>query len=1253
MTMMTILLLLMSMSAALAADHGPLLDRALNNDPTATMQRADGTFAVWVHFTDRGLSPSAFSSALAAATRDLPQRTLDRRAKTALPGEPLVDARDLPVAPQYIEAISALGAEPRRQSRWFNAASFNATRDQITALSQLSFVDHVELVAMFRRDVLGDLGNQSAPLDGLRKSEDHRYSLDYGGSLTGLEQINVPPVHAMGLSGQGVFIGMLDNGFMTTHEAFSHLDIIDAYDFVNDDDIVGPEEGDHPNQANHGTQTLSVLAGFADGSLVGTAFNASVILAKTEDMNDETPIEEDYWVAGLEWVESLGADIVTSSLGYYYWYEFADLDGNTALTTIAADMAVGRGICVFNSAGNQRGDEDFPYLTVPADGDSVIAVGAVDSGGLVANFSSPGPTADGRTKPDLTALGVGTFTVAYWNDTGYTSANGTSFATPMLAGVAALLLERMPTLTPMQVREALRSTADNHIRPDNDYGWGIVDAEAALAYFGPTIDHTPLIDTEDVIGPYIVTATITSPEPLDSGSLALSWRVDNGPWQQVGLNAAGDDVYTAEIPGQSSDSQVDYYIEASDVEGLTITSPLLAPAEVHGFLIGTDQTPPTLVHTPLMNQVPQNWPPTVRATADDNLGIDRIELTYQLNGGADEGPFSMDDAGGFYELLFPLAAGAVQVGDVVTYQLTAFDVAGAANSTTSGPFDVPVVADLGSILVINNGSGSAAAADEDPESQDDGKPQSPITQVTSSADDITSWLSDAGYLVTMINHGQISPGDFAGFDVIVAACGNNGSPLAGTSLRNMLVEWAQGGGAILVESGELAYDTFVTPGYPELGEHVLHSDSFGGDLLYEFPINANESDHPFLNRPNMLRDPFQLNVPDGVYDFSCSDVAGPADEALAVVRTPYSANSGGIILYDENSAPEAGQSVYITFDVSYLDESVGRALVENAVSYLVATEPPGGASIAGLVTLADGGDPTGATVSCRHAATTVGPDGSFTLDGIYGGTHILTASLSGYAPVELTVEIMDDEVLGGQQFMLLPVTEVNLSVEADLPIPDYDPIGITSTLDVIDAGQLLGITVDLDISHNYIGHLEVKLISPSGTAITLHDNSGHSADDIVGNYPLTLSVDGPGDLADFVGEDALGEWTLHVADTNYGVWGTLNSWGLNLLLSQGVTAVEPDTPVAVTRLVGNAPNPFNPQTMIAFELASSGTVRLDIHDLRGRLVRRLVSGHVEAGPHQVRWDGRDGAGRDMASGVYFSRLIAEGVTQHQKMTLVR
>ncbi len=128
---------------------------------------------------------------------------------------------------------------------------------------------------------------------------------------------------------------------------------------------------------------------------------------------------------------------------------------------------------------------------------------------------------------------------------------------------------------------------------------------------------------------------------------------------------------------------------------------------------------------------------------------------------------------------------------------------------------------------------------------------------------------------------------------------------------------------------------------------------------------------------------------------------------------------------------------------------------------------------------------------------------------------------------------------------------------------------------------------------------------------------------------------------------------MHVADSNYGVWGTLNSWGLNLLLSQGVTAVDPATPVAVTRLVGNAPNPFNPQTMIAFELASPGTVRLDIHDLRGRLVRHLVNGHAEAGPHQVLWDGRDGSGRDMASGVYFSRLVVGGTAQHQKMTLVR
>jgi len=172
--------------------------------------------------------------------------------------------------------------------------------------------------------------------------------------------------------------------------------------------------------------------------------------------------------------------------------------------------------------------------------------------------------------------------------------------------------------------------------------------------------------------------------------------------------------------------------------------------------------------------------------------------------------------------------------------------------------------------------------------------------------------------------------------------------------------------------------------------------------------------------------------------------------------------------------------------------------------------------------------------------------------------------------------------------------------------------------------------------------------------VTLHNLTGSISDDIVGNWPETLSVDGPGALEDFLGNEVQGDWTLNVADTQYGAWGgILNSWGLNLLaVDSGVTAA-PDGLPQMTRLVGNAPNPFNPRTVIAFDLARSGPVRLDIYDLRGHRVSELVAEDLAAGRHEFVWNGRDMGGRETASGVYFVRLRADGTTNLHKMTLVR
>ncbi len=435
---------------------------------------------LWVFFTDKGLTSAEESSAIAALCDELPARALDRRAKAGA----TLNANDLPVAHAYVDAVAATGARIETKSRWLNAVSVVADETQAAAIAKLPHVRETRPVAraMKPRPVPDEHGAGPLPLRSGRL-------LDYGPSLGQLEQIGVTALHDAGFDGSGVLICVLDTGFDTDHECFRHLDIVAERDFIDDDAETAHEPGDPPGQDSHGTQTLSCIGASRPGALYGGAYEASFALAKTEMVKDEIEIEEDYWVEAVEWADSLGSDIVTSSLGYFDWYTYEDMDGNTAVTTIAADMAAARGIVVVNSMGNEGGGE-WRYMIAPADGDSVISVGAVDSTGARVSFSSVGPTYDGRTKPDVMAQGLYVHTATTEDTASYALAHGTSFSAPLTASAVGLLLEGHPDWTPTDVIDALHATASQSATPDTAMGWGIVDAYAAM-YSAPVgIDET-------------------------------------------------------------------------------------------------------------------------------------------------------------------------------------------------------------------------------------------------------------------------------------------------------------------------------------------------------------------------------------------------------------------------------------------------------------------------------------------------------------------------------------------------------------------------------------------------------------------------------------------------------------------------------------------------------------------------------------------------------------------------------------------
>jgi len=450
--------------------------------------RSGPPMAVWIFFRDKGVSgPGEYRRRIESLKRAIPERAILRRRKAM--GEDVFRMEDLPVYGPYVRAVSETGARIRVISRWFNGVSVEADASQILKLAGYPFVRSIEPVAKLRRPPPPEPPPERRRLE---KGIGGAYPIDYGLSLDQLEAIGVPDMHRLGLDGSGVRVCMLDAGFSYEgRDIFSHLKVVAKRDFVDKDS--------DPSPGIHGTKVLSVIAGFEEGGLVGPAYNAEYLLARTEDVSKEAPIEEDYWIAGVEWADSLGADIISSSIGYSTWdegegesYGCSDLDGDTARITIAADMAVQRGILVVNAAGNE-GNTSWRYILFPADGDSVIAVGAWDlKSGSVAAFSSRGPTADGRIKPDFVAPGVDVAVTGTGKEEDVVFGNGTSYAAPLLAGAAALLLQSHPNWTPMQLREALRISATNALEPDNDAGWGLIDIPKAdradNAIYGQVVD---------------------------------------------------------------------------------------------------------------------------------------------------------------------------------------------------------------------------------------------------------------------------------------------------------------------------------------------------------------------------------------------------------------------------------------------------------------------------------------------------------------------------------------------------------------------------------------------------------------------------------------------------------------------------------------------------------------------------------------------------------------------------------------------
>ncbi|MEO6692151.1 MAG: S8 family serine peptidase, partial [Saprospiraceae bacterium] len=495
------------------------------------------------------------------------------------------------------------GLSPHAISKWFNAVSVKIKTDKLEEIKKLPFVDKIEGVHFLEK--IGTRGNYTSTFDDYVISiSGNKYN--YGPTYWQNQQINVPKLHNYGITGYGSRVGMCDDGFnWRNHEALNTRRVLGEFDWIFKDDSTlfqrEPNQipGDAFDQDGHGTATLSTLGGFKEGKLIGPGFDSEFYLSKTEDGRSETPVEEDFWLTALEWMEGRGVDVISSSLIYKPFdppnvsYDYKDMNGRTTVIVRAAETAAYFGVVVCNSMGNES-QTNPPSIVSPPDGDSVFAIGAVDSTGKIAYFSSNGPTSDGRMKPDLVAMGVDVITAVSkstsGNDKTYGPTGGTSFSCPLTAGVCSLILSAHPELTPMQVMEALKKTSDKKDSPNNVYGWGLVNAYEAALYWGMIISNRPDIITSD--NHISISTYVISKNNIDENNVMLYYaKSSEDKFIAVKMELAekidgtNSGKYTINLPFSINTDNIKFYISASDSQSSRM-QPYNAPIKF--FFINQD-----------------------------------------------------------------------------------------------------------------------------------------------------------------------------------------------------------------------------------------------------------------------------------------------------------------------------------------------------------------------------------------------------------------------------------------------------------------------------------------------------------------------------------------------------------------------------------------------------------------------------------------------------------------------------------------